>query len=50
VFLDAQVDVTRDKENLRMVAGVFMSLFPLTLFFIFQKQLIEGVVTTGIKD
>lgn len=42
-------DVGNDKINIRMAAGVFMSLFPAALFFIFQKQLIEGVTMDGLK-
>ncbi len=41
--------VANDIINIRMAAGVFMSLFPAVLFFIFQKQLIEGVAMDGLK-
>lgn len=41
--------VTPDKANLKMAGGVFMSLFPMALFIIFQKQLIEGVSTSALK-
>lgn len=30
-------------------AGVLMSIVPAVLFFIFQKQLIEGVAMDGLK-
>ncbi len=36
--------------NMRMCGGVVMSLAPAILFAIFQKQLIDGVVMTGLKD
>ena len=36
--------------HLRMVGGVIMSIVPAGVFAIFQRQLIEGVVMTGIKD
>lgn len=50
VFLDStQVEVAADSANVRMAAGVFMSVFPTVLFLMFQRQLIEGVVMTGIK-
>ena len=50
LFLEAtSTNVGTTKENIRMAAGTFMSIFPLILFFIFQKQLIEGVSTTGLK-
>lgn len=38
-----------DKVNIRMAAGVVMSVVPATLFFIFQRQLIEGVAMDGLK-
>ncbi len=41
--------VGNDKTNIRMAAGVIMSIVPAVLFFIFQKQLIEGVAMDGLK-
>lgn len=41
--------VTADKENLRMAAGLFMSVFPTILFVVFQKQLIDGVAVSALK-
>ena len=41
--------VGNDKTNIRMAAGVIMSVIPAVLFFIFQKQLIEGVAMDGLK-
>ena len=38
-----------DQVHIRMAAGVVMSVVPATLFFIFQKQLIEGVAMDGLK-
>lgn len=38
-----------DMVHIRMAAGVIMSLVPAVLFFIFQKQLIEGVAMDGLK-
>ncbi len=32
-----------------MAAGVFMSVFPAILFFLFQRRLIDGVMITGMK-
>lgn len=50
IFQDATYsDVSVAKENSRMAAGVFMSIFPSLLFLIFQKQLIEGVSIDGLK-
>lgn len=41
--------VGNDTTNIRMAAGVIMSIVPTVLFFIFQKQLIEGVAMDGLK-
>lgn len=41
--------VTPDKANLKMAAGLFMSLFPTVLFIVFQKQLIDGVSVSALK-
>ena len=50
VFNDAiYADVAAAKENSRMAAGVFMSVFPVVLFVIFQRQLIEGVAVSSLK-
>lgn len=51
VFRDVTMGqyITPDKANVRMAAGVFMSIFPAILFVVFQKQLIEGVSTSALK-
>lgn len=41
--------VANDSVHIRMAAGVVMSIVPAVLFFIFQKQLIEGVAMDGLK-
>lgn len=38
-----------DSVHIRMAAGVLMSIVPAVLFFIFQKQLIEGISMDGLK-
>ena len=51
LFLDStNKDSSLYKSNLRMAGGVFMSLIPVILFAIFQNQLIEGIIMTGVKD
>jgi ABC-type glycerol-3-phosphate transport system permease component len=35
--------------HIRMAAGVFMTIVPAIVFGIFQKQLTDGVLTTGRK-
>ena len=50
VFNEAiYADVAATKENNRMAAGVFMSILPVILFVVFQKQLIEGVAVSSLK-
>ena len=50
VFNDAiSADVSEAKEGLRMSAGIFMSVLPVILFVVFQKQLIEGVAVSSLK-
>ncbi len=39
----------RNYPNQQMAAGVLMLIPPCALFFVFQKQLIEGVTMTGLK-
>ena len=36
-------------SNIKMATGVLMSITPIIVFLIMQKQLINGVVTTGVK-
>lgn len=51
LFLDStNKDSSLYKSNMRMAGGVFMSIIPVILFAIFQNQLIEGVIMTGVKD
>ena len=50
VFNEAiYADLAATKENNRMAAGVFMSVLPVILFVVFQKQLIEGVAVSSLK-
>lgn len=51
LFLDStEKDASLFKANMRMAGGVFMSLIPVILFAIFQNQLIDGIIMTGVKD
>lgn len=36
-------------SNLRMAAGVFMTVIPAILFFVFQKRLVEGINIGAVK-
>lgn len=42
-------DSAAQLANIRMAAGVFMTLVPAAVFGIFQKQLTDGVLTAGMK-
>lgn len=35
--------------NIRMAGGVFMTIFPAILFTVFQKELTNGALTSGLK-
>ena len=51
LFLDStEKDSSLFKSNMRMAGGVFMSAIPVILFAIFQNQLIDGIIMTGVKD
>ena len=42
-------DVAAQLAAIRMAAGVFMTILPAIIFTFFQKQLTEGVLTSGLK-
>ena len=50
VFLNStEGDAAAQMAHIRMAAGVFMTIVPAVVFGIFQKQLTDGVLTTGKK-
>lgn len=50
VFLNStEGDAAAQMAHIRMAAGVFMTIVPALVFGIFQKQLTDGVLTTGKK-
>ncbi len=50
IYYDSiNTNVAMEVANVRMAAGVFMSLPPLILFFLYQKNLIEGIQVGAIK-
>lgn len=50
VFLNStESEAAAQLAHIRMAAGVFMTIVPALVFGIFQKQLTEGVLTTGKK-
>ena len=50
VFLNStEGDAAAQMAHIRMAAGVFMTIVPAIVFGIFQKQLTDGVLTTGRK-
>lgn len=44
-----QLSSVNNYPNVRMAVGVMMSIPPAIIFFIFQRQLINGVTMTGLK-
>lgn len=50
VFLSSmEENVGADTAHLRMAAGVFMTIIPLILFAVFQRELVEGINISGVK-
>lgn len=50
VFLNStEGDAAAQMAHIRMAAGAFMTIVPAIVFGIFQKQLTDGVLTTGRK-
>ncbi len=50
VFLNStESEAAAQLAHIRMAAGVFMTIVPALVFAIFQKQLTDGVLTTGKK-
>lgn len=49
IFRDSVQNSSVMNVPVRMAAGVFMTVLPAILFFVFQKQLIEGVTVGSIK-
>ena len=37
------------RQAIQMAAGAFMTVVPAILFTVFQKQLTDGVLTSGLK-
>ena len=42
-------DASTSLANIRMAGGVFMTLIPTILFTVFQKELTNGALTSGLK-
>ena len=42
-------DVAADLANIRMAGGVFMTIIPAIIFVIFQRELTDSTVTSGLK-
>lgn len=49
VFNSFEYTGANQLAGVRMAVGVIMSIVPTVLFFVFQKQLIEGVAMDGLK-
>ena len=42
-------DVAADLANIRMAGGVFMTIVPAIIFVLFQRELTDSTVTSGLK-
>ena len=49
MFRDSIQNSSVENVPVRMAAGAIMTVLPALLFFVFQKQLIEGVTVGSIK-
>jgi multiple sugar transport system permease protein len=50
IYYDSiNTNVAMEVANVRMAAGVFMSIPPILLFFFYQKNLIEGIQIGSLK-
>ena len=44
-----QTNVASIYANIRMAAGVFMSLLPALIFLLYQHRLVDGIMIGGVK-
>ncbi len=49
IYKDSILNSVLETANLKMAAGVFMSVFPLILFAAYQRKLIDGVMVGAVK-
>ncbi len=49
IYKDSILNSVLETANLKMAAGVFMSIFPLVLFAAYQRKLIDGVMIGAVK-
>lgn len=49
IYKDSILNSVLETANLKMAAGVFMSIFPLVLFATYQRKLIDGVMIGAVK-
>lgn len=49
IYEDSILNSVLETANLKMAAGVFMSLLPLILFALYQRKLIDGVMVGAVK-
>ncbi len=49
IYEDSILNSQLDTSNLKMAAGVFMSLLPLVVFALYQRKLIDGVMIGAVK-
>ena len=49
IYQDSILNSVLETSNLKMAAGVFMSLVPLLMFALYQRKLIDGVMVGAVK-
>lgn len=49
IYEDSILNSVLETSNLKMAAGVFMSLLPLLLFAVYQRKLVDGIMIGAVK-
>ncbi len=49
IYEDSVLNSVLETSNLKMAAGVFMSVFPLLLFALYQRKLVDGIMIGAVK-
>lgn len=49
IYQDSLQNSNLSTENLKMAAGVFMSLLPAFIFLVYQRKLIDGIMIGAVK-
>jgi len=49
IYYDSLINAALNTSNLKMAAGVFMSILPAIVFLLYQRKLVDGIMIGGIK-